>query len=202
MTTALPGRALRPPVVPAVLAAAVLGACSGPSAYDRTLAEWTRKVETYEDFESRVFVRATLKSEPFRREYARRYADLFALSPEQAEALAAAETDEAAREVVLVLAFFATKQDWDDLDPRRGLWNLTLAGPSGDRVGPAGVRRLRAEDPAWERLYPYLEHHDSLWEVRFPRLSEVGEPLFRAGDDVTFLLAGAPARVELGWTLE
>jgi hypothetical protein len=185
----------------ALAAAALAAGCSGPTAYEETLADWTREVETYEDFESRVFVRATLQVEPFRRAWARRYAELFELAGDQASRLAEAQSAEAAVRHVVFLAFFASRPEWDDLEPRRGLWNVMLEGPSGARVPASTVRRLDRRDPAWERLFPFVAHHDSLWEIAFDRSALDGTPIAGPGDEVALVIAGAPARLRLAWTL-
>lgn len=181
--------------------ALVAGACSGPSAYEQDVARWTRSVESYEHMESRVFVKATLKTEPFVKSYAKEYARAYALTGEERERVEEAELATAGDELVVIVALFTSKPEWDHLNPQRGIWSLILEGTGGRRVRPKNVRRLDKRDPAWPRLYPHAEHHDSLWEVRFERKDAEGRPLAESGEKVTFIVAGAPAKVSVRWKL-
>jgi hypothetical protein len=80
------------PMIVAVATILLLGAgACGSSDYVRTQQAWTRSEKVYENFETRAIVRATLKSNEFRRAWIDEYARVFALGAEQKSALAEAD---------------------------------------------------------------------------------------------------------------
>ncbi len=184
----------------AVGLALAIGACAG-SPYRTVLSEWTRSDEVYEDLASRAFVHATLKTAPFREAYADEYARLFALDGPEREALREAERADDLDALVVVAAFYTPAQQWNDLDPRAGLWDVRLEGPEGRRLRPVRVRRLEEHNPIWRAMYPYFAPQLTLYELRFDRLAADGQPVARPGEPLALVIAGAPAQIRLDWTL-
>lgn len=179
----------------------VAPACSLGSAYERAREHWTDREDAWEDFESRLFVKATYKTTDFREEYAKAYAEVFALDAGRLAALQEAERAEGARYHVVMVAMFTHEIDWDDLRPRKGIWEVRLENEEGRFLLPARVKRLDIRNPTWQRLYPYIGEHDSFWELRFERPPE-GEPdLAGPGELLRLVIAGAPATVRMEWRL-
>ncbi|MCB9729532.1 MAG: hypothetical protein H6744_08550 [Deltaproteobacteria bacterium] len=178
----------------------LLAGCATDSrSYDRTRGRWTRKVETYENFESRLFVRATFKTEEFRRAYADAYARMFALEPAARESLLEAELAEQADEYVFVVASFTNSLDWENLDPKAGIWDVRMENGDGRVIRPSKVKRLDETNPTWDRLFPYKAFHDRLYEFHFPK--DPASPIARSGEPVYLVIAGAPAQVKLEWPM-
>ena len=181
-------------------ALATFTGCAG-SPYRATQETWTRSEDSYTALEARAMVRATLETEPFRRAYVDEYARLFALTPEQRAALLAGQLDELRDHWVVIVAFYTSTRSWDDLDPARGFWEVRLEGPHGVWDHPARVKRLNPKNPTWKRLFPYWRTGFSLYELRFDRGGGTGTPLALPGEQLSLVIAGAPARVRLSWTL-
>ncbi len=175
--------------------------CAGAPYYD-TQREWTRRHEAYGVFETQAYVRATLKSEPFRRAYVRHYTNLFALTQDQAAALLELELDEHAQSHVVVCAFYTPDVGANDLNPNRGFWEVRLEGPRGDYVHPHQVTRLKQRDPTFAAMYPYVSQQFTLYELRFDRQTIEGRELAKVGERIDLVIAGAPARIRMGWTLQ
>ncbi len=179
-----------------------LQSIDGPvESYTETRKVWTRHVETYEDMESRLFVYATLKTEPFRRAWVLEYARIFALPDSQREQLLATELAELEEAWVVMIATATHEPSWNRLDPRDGIWDLRLEDDAGRFVRPTLVDRKRSSNPTWRQLYPYMGDQYTLWEVRFPRVLPTGEPLAASGQAVHLIVAGAPAQVKMSWKL-
>jgi hypothetical protein len=176
-----------------------IGACA-PSVYEKARDTWTRDTDEYENFVAVAFVRATLKTEELRRAYVEEYAQLFDMTPDQKAQMLAAELEEGDRQWVVMIALYVPEPQWNDLDPGRGKWAVRLENEAREYVLPEKVRKLPKRNPTYQRLYPYLKDHFVLWEARFPRLREAGEPLVRSGDRLDLVIAGAPAQVRLSWT--
>lgn len=182
------------------LAGFALAACGGPLAdYDDARDEWTRSQETYESFESRLFIDATLKTGPFIERYVDAYARIFDLTEAQRAALADSEYQEARTGWTVVAAVFTHDPDWDDLDPDAGIWSIYLENAAGERLQVGEVDELDDDNPTWVRLFPYVGYHDTLYELRFPRPE--GTSFAGPGDRIALVITGAPARVRLEWTL-
>jgi len=193
-------RGLAGRAVCALLAVTLFAACSAAiPAYVDSRDDWTRQSEIWEDFQGRLFVDATLKTEDFRRQYVREYARLFALTPDQIATLLSAELAEDKDQHVVMAAIFFAKSDWDQLDPRHGIWDVRLQNDAGAWLRPTGIKRLDTDNPTWERLYPYIDPHDVFFELRFDRNLEDGTPLAAAGQPLHLVIAGAPAQVKLTW---
>ena len=99
-----------------------------------------------------------------------------------------------------MVAMFTHDINWDNLDPRRGVWEVRLENDDGRFVLPSKVKRLDVTNPTWKRLFPYIGEHDSFWEVRFPKAAGE-EPLATSGRDVHLVISGAPARARVTWTM-
>jgi hypothetical protein len=183
-----------------LVALTLLGGCaSNFREYEKTRRRWTKRVETYEHFESRLFVRATLKTEDFRRAYVDAYGTIFALAEPARRDLLEVELAEDAQSYVLIVASFANALEWEDIDPKAGIWDVRLENDAGRALRPTKMTRLDESNPTWKRLFPYLEFHDRLYEVRFPK--DPAAPMAKPGERLHLIIAGAPAQVKLTWDL-
>ncbi|MEZ4268098.1 MAG: hypothetical protein R3F39_17165 [Myxococcota bacterium] len=168
--------------------------------YEKTRRRWTKRVETYESFESRLFVKATLKTADFRAAYVDGYGTIFALDQATRAGLLEGELAEDAKEHVVIISSFANSLDWEDLDPKAGIWDVRLENDAGRALRPTQMKRLDESNPTWKRLFPYLEFHDRLYEVHFAK--NPSAPLVKAGEPIHLIIAGAPAQVKLTWLYE
>lgn len=169
--------------------------------YDDQREKWTRSEEAYDGFEARAFVDATLKVEPFRRAYVHEYARLYDLTPVQEADLLSAELDEERRNLVVVVSLYTPQRNWNDLNPTRGFWEVRLENAHGDTATPYSVTRLDSRNPAFRRLYPTFGSHDTLYELRFEKMLPDERPIAAKGDKLSLVIAGAPVRVRLSWTM-
>ncbi|TNF34294.1 MAG: hypothetical protein EP329_07405 [Deltaproteobacteria bacterium] len=178
-----------------VWSAVAAGCASSP--YRESLDAWTRAEDFYQLTEVTSAARATLLAEPFRRAYVEEYTEVFALTPEQHDALLEAEVEDARGGWTVVIALYTSDPEWNDLDPRREMWSVRLEGPNG-WLPVSRVRPLVRDNPSWRRFYPYFAAHYRLYELRFER--GVGpEPLARPGEELTLVVAGAPGQMRLAW---
>lgn len=182
-----------------VFGALTVGCASSP--YQDVQERWTREDDAYVQFSAAAMVAATLKVEPFRRAYVDEYARLFALTPEQKVSLLEAELEEDRQTMSVIVAFYTADPAWNDLNPARGIWEVRLESARGDTVQPYSVTRLDKRNPTWRTLYPYYEQHHVLYELRFERILPDGRPLARGGEALDLVIAGAPTRIRLRWTM-
>lgn len=195
------------PVI-AVLAAALAGCGGAPRgmwAYDRSarldgdyeeaLATWTRSAETYEFFESRVFVHATYFSPRFAAAYAQRRAERLALSPADARAELEERVSRAEREAAFLLSVFTHDPAWNDfagLDDPGGTLRVVLV--DGDRqIAPTRLEPVSTDEQA--DLFPFFPYVGPLATAYWVTFPQPADP--RA---VTLRIAGPPAVVDLHWS--
>jgi hypothetical protein len=184
-----------------LLTAALLASCSATlPAFVEARDDWTQSDRIWEDFESRIFVDATMKTEAFRREYVAEYTRLFSLTKGQSATMLEAELAEAKDQHVVMAAIFFAEIDWEKLDPRHGIWDVRLQNDEGAWLRPTGIERLDTDNPTWKRLYPYIDAHDAFFELRFDRTLDDGRELAASGQPLHLVIAGAPAQVKLTWT--
>ncbi len=188
-------------VLVAAAVTTVVGCSAVLPSYVKARDHWTQDTELYEDFESRIFIDATLKTEDFRREYVKEYGRIFALPEARQQTMLDAELAEAKDQWVIVAAIFVNKIQWDKFDPAKGIWEVRLESSDGRRGRLIKAKKHDTDNPTWKALYPYLGPHDSLWEFRFERTDEDGAPLVASGEEVTLVIAGAPGRVDLTWRI-
>lgn len=185
----------------ATLGLGVTTAGCGSSRYERVRDAWTRDHQSYEELQTRAFATVTLKVEPFRRAFVDEYGRLFALTPEQKLALLESELEEDKKDLVTIVSFYTPVASWNDLNPARGIWEVRLESDRGDIVQPYSVTRLDRRNPTWRTLYPYIDPHHILYELRFERQLPDGRPIARTGERIALVIAGAPARMRLNWLM-
>jgi len=190
------------PLLFATLAMMVSGCGQSlPKAYEEALSAWTQEAHSWENMESRIDIRATLKTEPFRRAYAAAYASIFDLDPVSASELLSVELEEGERDLVVLVAVYTPEESWSRLSPQYGVWEIRLENESGAIARPRSVRPLNTNNPTWKRLLPGLGPHEHLYALHFARTNDEGLPLAASGESIELIVAGAPAKVRLRWTL-
>ncbi|MEC9072997.1 MAG: hypothetical protein VX938_11475, partial [Myxococcota bacterium] len=87
---------------------ALLSGCAGglPEVFVEERDSWTRETKIYDGFDSKLQVRATLKTESFRRAYSQAYAEIYDLDPGSAARLQEIETADAQRSIVILAAVY------------------------------------------------------------------------------------------------
>ena len=59
---------------------------------------------------------------------------------------------------------------------------------------------MNPNNPTWSRLFPRLRSHETLYELRFERITDDGTPFAGPGEPLTLVISGAPAKARLSWT--
>lgn len=186
-----------------LMALPLLSGCgrSLPEAYETALEEWTREERAWENMESRIHVRATLKTDAFRQAYVDAYANVFDLDQAGRDELMLVEDAEGKRDYVILVALYTPEASWSRLSPQYGVWEVRLQSESGRAERPRTVRNLNTNNPTWKRLLPELSPHEALFALHFAKVNDEGLPLAVPGDTIELVIAGAPAKVRLSWKL-
>ncbi len=183
--------------------ALLLPACGGPApgrwAYDAAgrpeyadaLKTWTRMEETYEHFESRVFVRATYFSPAFAAAHSRFRAQRFGLDPATAKRSLTQAVGAANDKAKFFVSVVTNDPYWNDMHRRDGTLRATLR--LGDEAyPPIAVRRLTNDEMAdLAPFFPYIDLLSTGYWATFPLPPDRKRVWLR--------IAGPPAVIDLVW---
>lgn len=174
-------------------------AASLPDVFVEEREAWTQDTKVYDGFETRLEVRATLKTASFRRAYVKAYAQIYDLDPGSESRLLEIEVADGQRSIVILAAVYTPDFALNHLARSRGIWEVRLENSAGNHVRPS-IRRLNPSNPTWARLFPQLRRHETLYELRFERITEDGTPFAGPGEPLELVISGAPAKARLRWT--
>lgn len=159
--------------------------------YEKVLKAFTRHEETYEYFESRVFVDATYFAPAFALAYAEQRRERLGLTPNEAKAERERLVERANGESRFFLAVVTNDFFWNDLDRKNGTLRSRLI-VDGEAVEAIKITRLN--DDELSDLIPFFPYVTMMgrgyWAV-FPKLE---------GKAVQLRISGAPAIVDLKWS--
>jgi len=159
--------------------------------YGAELTAWTRGEETYEAFESRLFVKATYFSPRFAAAYAAANVERRGLPASARGDQMRAAAERARTEARFFVTIAAHDPYWDDLGRDDATLRAVLL--EGDaEVAPAHIERLSDDQKLDQTPYfPYLGPLTSAFWITFPAPADPR--------DVRLRVAGAPAVIDLHW---
>jgi hypothetical protein len=162
--------------------------------YLTVLQKWTRSQVIYSQFETKVHISATCRSEEFNRAYLKEYARIYQLSEEERK------KQEAIRDAMTAdfreFIFYATipEKTSNDFDRRGSVWSIFLINGQGERIDPVEVRRIEPITPVVTEFFPYINpYYGNAYRLRFPPLKENGLP----EEKRKLVFTGVVGRVEL-----
>ncbi len=136
--------------------------------YQETLARYTQSRALYDNFDTRMFVRATWQSQTFVDARARRTAAFRALPANETEALVASEQSSSDGGTSFFVAVYATDYRTDDLEKSNSIWRLALLSNGAETV-PTSVVRLGRAVPQMRAIYSYTAQFWTGYWVTFPK---------------------------------
>ena len=159
--------------------------------YEKVLKAFTRHEETYEHFESRVFVDATYFAPAFALAYAEQRQERLGLMPNEAKVERERLVQRANGEARFFLFVVTNDFFWNDLDRKNGTMRSRLI-VNGEAVEAIKITRLT--DDALQDLVPLFPYVNPLgrgyWAV-FPK---------QEGKAVQLRISGSPAIIDLKWS--
>lgn len=168
------------------------------NAYLNVLNHWTRKETVYSQFETRLQVSATYKSDAFNRAYREEYARIYNLTAaergEKEETLAGFTREY--REIL----FYAAMPDKEanDFDKANSSWTVFLNDDKGNQVKPLEVRKIEKITPVMKAFYPYInKYHGICYTLKFPPADAATDN--PAHKPVKLVVTGVLGKTELSW---
>jgi len=136
--------------------------------YYETLDRWSRSQKVYSEFETRLYVTATLKSPEFRQAYHKEYSRLYALTEKEKERRAGIHADLASDSTEFYFYAYNPEKGNLDFSKADSVWKVFLVDDKGVRVPPLEVREIRKITPLIEEFFPYVKSYGKFYTVKFP----------------------------------
>ncbi len=166
--------------------------------YINALNSWTRKASLYSQFETKLQITATFKSEDFNKAYRAEYARIYYLTAEETKRREELATG-LSRDYREFLVYAAMPQkEANDFDKPNSSWSIFLSDEKGNQVKPLEVRKIDKIAPIMEGFYPYInKYYGICYSVKF--LPLVAETKTSVAEPMKLVFTSVLGRVELVW---
>lgn len=168
--------------------------------YLDVLNRWTRKETVYSQFETKVQISATYKSDDFNRAYGAEYARIYYLT--DAEKKRREEMQSGFTRDFREIFFYAAMADKEtnDFDRPNSIWTVFLIDSSGKRIYPVDIRRIEKITPLIEEFYPYInKYYGNCYSLKFPPPAADGNIGANATRPMKVVFASVLGKAELSW---
>lgn len=171
--------------------------------YRSVLKKWTREGKVYSDFETKLLINATFKTEEFRESYVSEYSTVYMFDAEKVKKLAKDEIEAPRGYHEFFISIHTPIQEWSDLERKEPIWALYLVNDIGERVSPLEIKKLKGKGPNITRFFPYFDDWSVGYTVKFPlSLLDQRQLITNETKYVKFVMAGPPGRGELMWEIK
>ena len=166
--------------------------------YFDTLNRYTQEKTLYSEFETRIRVVATWKSQEFTDAYLSEYARLYFLTgaarEERRDVISGASSD------LIEFFFYAyvPNRESNDFSRADSIWKVFSLGKGGERIEPVEIREIEVT-PLVTKFFPYVKPYGKFYSAKFSTLppSEAGGAAAQGGSPLVF--TGVLGKVELKW---
>jgi hypothetical protein len=172
------------------------------SDYAEVFSRWTRHERLVSANEGTIIeLWGTLKSWEFREAYVEKYAQVYALSPNDKAALLASELKKSKSGFEMHLTVQTSDYRSNDLEKSESPWRLSLVDGTGDEIFKNEIEGLRLPVPYEEAFFPEKTSFSRAYTVVFDRETTKDRPQFggAASGEITLRVRGPLGGVELTW---
>jgi hypothetical protein len=171
--------------------------------YAQTLDRWTRSDRVYRDFDTMLFVTATLHSSELRRAFALAFPEIYGHGGTITKRELVDLTGDVEQFHNFFIAVYTPNDKWNDLARPDSIWHLTLIG-SDDKVAVdlSSIETVKI-DANLREVYPYLSQFDKAYLVRFPLTDAMHHLVLEPQSTrATLRMASALGVAEMHWELQ
>jgi hypothetical protein len=169
--------------------------------YQAVLNTWTRTKTAHSQFETKVTITSTLKSQAFNRAYIKEYERIYPLGPTEKKKWE--ETQEGLASDFTEFLFYAyvPEKEANDFDRRNSAWTVFIIDDQGRREDPVEIRRIDKITPVTEAFYPYInKYYGNFYSLKFKPLKGLdGDPGDPFRKPFKLVMTSVLAMVELEW---
>lgn len=170
--------------------------------YDGILDRWTRSGKVIRHFDTNLRVHATYWSWEFTWAYSVKWAHDFRLPKSKAETTRAGMLRDKLKYNEFYVAATTQEPDWNDLDDKESIWQISLIVDKKTHVRPVDVEEIDTITEIQRSFFPYTGIFYKAYKVRFPILLGDGKKVVPAGASrFTLQFAGPKGLLRLTWKL-
>jgi hypothetical protein len=169
--------------------------------YQTALNAWTRTKTIHSQFETKVLITSTLKSQAFQKAYIREYERIYPLGPEQKKKWEETQAGLASDFTEFVFYAYIPEKEANDFDRLNSAWTVFIVDHQGRRENPVEIRRIDKITTVTEAFYPYInKYYGTFYSVKFKPLKGSGaDSGDSSGKSFKLVMTSVLARVELEW---
>ena len=168
--------------------------------YLDVLDRWTRKGTLYSQFETKVQISATCKSEAFNAAYIEEYARIYYLTDGERKRMDDLQAGFARDFTEFFFYASMSQKEANDFDNRNSSWSIFLIDEKGNRIKPLDVRKIEKIAPVMEEFFPYInKYYGSLYSLKFPPAAGDGKTGADTPRQMKLVIAGVMGTMELTW---
>jgi hypothetical protein len=169
--------------------------------YQTALHTWTRTKTVHSQFETKVTITSTLKSQAFQRAYIREYERIYPLGSQEKKKWEETQASLASDFTEFVFYAYVPDKEANDFDRQNSIWTVFILDDQGRRENPVEVRRIDKISSVTEAFYPYInKYYGAFYSVKFKPLKgldvDSGDPSRKHG---VLVMTSVLGRVELQW---
>lgn len=187
-----------------------LAACAGQKAanptdkrYKTILKKWTREGKGYENFETKLIIKATFRTEEFRESYVNEYSKVYMLDGEKLKKFKEDEIMASKNYHEFLLSVHTPVREWSELERKEPTWAIFMINDSGDKVAPLELKRQKEKAAYLKRFYPFIDDWSEVYTVKFPiGLSDGRLLIANETKYVKFIMTGPYGKGDLTWELK
>lgn len=169
--------------------------------YLTALKTWTRDQTIHSQFETKVLITATWKSEDFRRAYIREYERIYPMEPQQKQKWEETQAGLASDFMEFVFYAYVPEREANDFDRNNSVWTVFLIDEQGRRENPVEIRRMDKVTSVTEAFFPYInKYYGVFYSLKFsPRKGQQDKSAASPARSVRLVMSSVLGRIELGW---
>jgi len=164
-------------------------------AYLGVLEKWTGETTVYREFETKVHIAITYKSEEFNDAYSEEYARIYGLTESERQTRAALIGNLAADFDEFLFYAYIPENASNDFAEAGSIWKIFLIDGTGATTAPLEVRKFENITPVMLEFFPYIKpHYGMFYGLKFP-----ARDMTSGGTDVKVVFTSVIGRVEFAW---
>ncbi len=169
--------------------------------YRAVLNTWTRTQTVHSQFETKVSITSTLKSQAFSRAYLTEYERIYQPVPEDKRKWERTLAGLTSDFTEFLFYAYTPEKEANDFDKQNSVWTVFVVDNHGNRLEPVEIRRIDKITAVTESFFPYInKYYGSFYSLKFKPLPGLDDkPGDSPGKPFKLVMTSVLARVELEW---
>jgi len=169
--------------------------------YRAALNTWTRTQTVHSQFETKVTITSTLKSQAFQGAYIREYERIYPLGMDEKKKWEQTQAGLASDFTEFVFYAYIPEKEANDFDKQNSVWTVLVIDNQGKRMEPVEIRRIDKITTVTEAFFPYInKYYGNFYSLKFrPLPGLAAEQDDSSRKPFKLVMTSVLGRVELEW---